>query len=38
MKHQTEIACKIIQKNTSSNFLNEKITQTFNFHDGGPIT
>ena len=25
MKHQTEIACKIIQKNTSSNVLNEKI-------------
>ena len=29
MKHQTEIACKIIQKKTIPNFLSEKITPNF---------
>ena len=27
--HQTETACKIIQKKTTPNFLNEKITPNF---------
>ena len=29
MKHQTEIACKIIQKKSKPNVLNEKITLNF---------
>ena len=29
MKYQTEITCKTIQKKTTSDFLNEKITPNF---------